>query len=55
MYGALVVRLFPNKRLNVDLKNIEIRVSHDHNFISYITFLIYCYNNLHQKTNSILN
>ena len=22
------VRLFPNKRLNVDLKNIEIRVSH---------------------------
>ena len=28
MYGALVVRLFPNKRLNVDLKNIEIRVSH---------------------------
>ena len=24
MYGALDVRLFPNKRLNVDLKNIEI-------------------------------
>ena len=28
MYGAFDVRLFPNKRLNVDLKNIEIRVSH---------------------------
>ena len=28
MYGALDVRLFPNKRLNVDLKNIEIWVSH---------------------------
>ena len=25
---ALDVRLFTNKRLNVDLKNIEIRVSH---------------------------
>ena len=24
VYGALNVRLFPNKRLNVDLKNIEI-------------------------------
>ena len=24
MYGALDVRLFPNKRLNVDLKNIVI-------------------------------
>ena len=24
VYGALDVRLFPNKRLNVDLKNIEI-------------------------------
>ena len=28
MYGALDVRLLPNKRLNVDLKNIEIWVSH---------------------------
>ena len=28
MYGALDVRLFPNKPLNVDLKNIEIWVSH---------------------------
>ena len=28
VYGALNVRLFPNKRLNVDLKNIEIWVSH---------------------------
>ena len=27
VYGALDVRLFPNKRLNVDLKNIEIWVS----------------------------
>ena len=28
VYGALDVRLFPNKRLNVDLKNIEFWVSH---------------------------
>ena len=28
VYGALDVCLFPSKRLNVDLKNIEIRVSH---------------------------
>ena len=28
VYGALDVRLFPNKRLNVDLKNIEIWFSH---------------------------
>ena len=28
MYGALDVRLFSNKRLNVDLKNIEIWVFH---------------------------
>ena len=28
VYGALDVRLFPNKRLNDDLKNIEIWVSH---------------------------
>ena len=28
IYGALDVPLFPNKRLNVDLKNIEIWVSH---------------------------
>ena len=36
VYGALDVRLLPNKRLNVDLKNIEIWVSHGlkHNLIS---------------------
>ena len=28
VYGALDVRLFPNKCWNVDLKNIEIWVSH---------------------------
>ena len=28
VYGALDVRLFPNQRLNVDLKNSEIRVSY---------------------------
>ena len=28
VYGALDVHLFPNKRLNFDLKNIEIWVSH---------------------------
>ena len=28
VYGALDVRLFPNQRLNVDLKNSEIWVSH---------------------------
>ena len=28
MYGTLNVRLFPNKRKNVDLKNIEIWISH---------------------------
>ena len=28
VYGALDVCLFPNKRLNVDLKNIEIWISH---------------------------
>ena len=28
MYGALDARVFSNKRLNVDLKNIEFRVSH---------------------------
>ena len=28
VYGVLDIRLFPNKRLNVDLKNIEILVSH---------------------------
>ena len=28
IYGVLDVRLFPNKRLNVDLKNIEIWISH---------------------------
>ena len=31
--GALDVRIFPNKRLNVDLKNIEIWVSHGLNSI----------------------
>ena len=30
VYGALDVRLLPNKRLNGDLKNIEIWVSHGH-------------------------
>ena len=35
VYGALDVFLFPNKRLNVDLKNIEIWVSHDLNIISF--------------------
>ena len=37
MYGALDVRLFPNKRLNVDLKNIEIWVSHglNNNYVNY--------------------
>ena len=28
IYGMLDVRPFPNKRLNVDLKNIKIWVSH---------------------------
>ena len=28
VYGALDVHLFPNKRSNLDLKNIEIWVSH---------------------------
>ena len=28
VYGALGVRLFPNKHLNLDLKNIEICFSH---------------------------
>ena len=40
VYGALDVRLFPNKRFNVDLKNIEIWVSHGLNtkfFYSSIT------------------
>ena len=32
VYGALDVRLFSNKRLNVDLKNIEIWVSHGLNW-----------------------
>ena len=34
VYGALDVRLFPNKRLNIDLKNIEIGVSHGLNKVS---------------------
>ena len=33
VYGALDVRLFPNKRFNVDLKNIEIWVSHGLNHV----------------------
>ena len=39
VYGALDVRLFPNKRLNVDLKNIEIWVSHGLNF-AILLFMI---------------
>ena len=35
VYGALDVRLFSNKRFNVDLKNIEIWVSHGLNNIYY--------------------
>ena len=39
VYGALDVRLFPNKCLNIDLKNIEIWVSHvlrqENNFFMY--------------------
>ena len=34
VYGALDVRLFPNKRLNVDLKILKFTVSHDLN-LSY--------------------
>ena len=34
VYGALDVRLFPSKLLNVDLKNIEIWVSHGLNDVS---------------------
>ena len=35
VYGALDVRLFLNKRLNVDLKNIEIWVSHGLNDVYF--------------------
>ena len=35
VYGELDVRLFPNKRLNFDLKNIEIWVSHGLNRKSF--------------------
>ena len=42
VYGALDVRLFPNKRLNVDLKNIEIWVSHGLNWLPKPPF-IYIY------------
>ena len=42
IYGALDVRLFPNKRLNVDLKNIEIGVSHCLKQLSIVTELTYC-------------
>ena len=41
VYGALDVRLFPNKRLNVDLKNIEIWVSHGLNHF-LLQYLIVC-------------
>ena len=37
VYGALDVHLFPNKRLNVDLKNIEIWVSHGLNPTTTLT------------------
>ena len=36
VYGALDVRLFPNKRSNVDLKNIEIWVSRGLNHFNFI-------------------
>ena len=36
IYGALDVRLFPNKRLNVDLKNIEFCVSHGQQKLSFL-------------------
>ena len=42
VYGALDLRLFPNKRLNVDLKNIEIWVSHGLNTSTIFHFTIYC-------------
>ena len=42
MYGALDVRLFPNKRLNVDLKNIEIWVSHGLNNKEYSSLIKLC-------------
>ena len=35
MYGTLDIRLFPNKHLNVDLKNIEIWVPHGLNIINF--------------------
>ena len=38
VYGALDVRLFPNKRLNVDVKNIEIWVSHGLNLLNSRVF-----------------
>ena len=41
VYGALDVRLFPNKRLNVDLKNIEIWVSHGLNVHNYQIVVIF--------------
>ena len=39
VYGALDVRLFPNKRLNVDLKNIEIWVSHGLKILSMLSLI----------------
>ena len=49
VYGALDVRLFPNKRLNVDLKNIEIWVSHGIYYaIMFLLFkLVYLTDNLY--------
>ena len=37
IYGALDARLFPNKCLNVDLKNIEIWVSHGLNEVFWLS------------------
>ena len=39
IYGALDVRLFPNKRLNADLKNIEIWVSHGLKVLQYLKLI----------------
>ena len=39
VYGALDVLLLPNKRLNIDLKNIEIRVSHGLKTLDTLNFL----------------
>ena len=47
VYGTLDVHLFPNKRLNVDLKNIKIWVSHGLKFINKIIFTIISINLTH--------